>query len=372
MTNRFLKKALYFLFLIPALLFIAKTTSVTGEERQGVNEGYITITDCQNRKVNLPEKIERIACLYAFTGHAVTMLGRGGDMVAVSNGLKRDSLLHEICPSINDAMVPKAQGALNMEELLKAAPDVLFIPGDMSGNRGEMEKLNRFGIPTIIIDYYDISGQQKAIAVIGEAIGRKHRAEEYNNYYNNIIKRVKETTDTIEENNKLRLYYSVNEATRTSLREGLSTDWLGVTGVINVALQSSIHILEGKNFVGMEQILMWNPDVILANEPESLQLITSNRKWAAINALKNKKVYQMPIAISRWGHPGSIETPLAILWTVKKLYPSLFSDIDMEKETRNYYKIFFNHDLSKAKVKAILEGGLTRNPKHAPGENKNK
>ena len=71
----------------------------------------------------------------------------------------------------------------------------------------------------------------------------------------------------------------------------------------------------------------------------------------------------MPIAISRWGHPGSIETPLAILWTAKKIHPSLFHEINMERETKNYYKKFFNFELSDQKVKAILDGKLIRKPK---------
>ena len=345
-------------------------SDVTGEESIGMKEGYITVTDCAGRNVLVPDKVNRIACLYLFAGHVVTMLGRGDDIAAVSNGLKRVSLLLDICPSIKDAMVPKSQGALNMEELLKAAPDVLFIAGDMSGNRGEMQKLERFGIPVIIIDYSDIESQMKAISIIGEAIGRTERAEEYNRYYRQTVERVKAVTDKIPEDNKLSLYYSENEATRTTIDNDLSTDWLGITGVKNVAIDHSGNILEGKNFVSLEQIHIWNPEVILANEPHAIKLILEDRKWAVIDAVKNNRIYQMPIAISRWGHPGSIETPLAILWTAKKMYPSLFSKIDMKRETKYYYKTFFNYDLSDQKVKTILEGELERKPKHAPEENR--
>jgi iron complex transport system substrate-binding protein len=330
----------------------------------------VTITDCVGRKVLVPEKVERIACLYLFAGHVVTMLGRGDDIVAVSNGLKRVSLLLDICPSIKNAMVPKSQGALNMEELLKAAPDVLFTAGEMAGNRGEMEKLERFKIPTIIIDYSDMESQQKAVSIIGKTIGREKRAEEYNDYFRKIVTKVKSQTENLPEDKRLRLYYSENEATRTTLDNDLSTDWLKITGVINVARKSSGNVLEGKNFAGIEQILLWNPDVILANEPEALKLMMTDRKWAAIDAVKNKRVYQMPIAISRWGHPGSIETPMAILWTAKKMYPSLFTDINMEKETKKYYKTFFNYELSDQKVKTILEGELVRKPKHGAGDNR--
>jgi iron complex transport system substrate-binding protein len=345
-------------------MVIALTTTGYGADESISYPEFKVVIDCTGRPVKVPEQVNRIACLYAFTGHAVTILGRGSDIVAVSRGLKRDSLLLEICPSLNDAIVPKSQGALNIEELLKAAPDVLFIPGDMSGNRGEMEKLDRLGIPTIIIDYSDMESQQRAISIIGEAIGRPERAEQYNVYYRECIDRARMATKNIRPEQRPKLYHSVLEATRTTLKHGLTADWLKITGVINVALTSDMNILEGKNFVSLEQVLLWNPDVILANEPEARKLIISDKKWALINAVKDKRVYQMPIAISRWGHPGSIETPLVILWTVKKLYPDLFKDLDMKKETRSYYNIFFNHKLSEAKVDAILNGRLLRKPKH--------
>ena len=75
-----------------------------------------------------------VGCLYAFTGHVVTMLGRGAQIVAVSKGLKRDTLLHRICPQILDAAVPKSKGAVNIEELLKARIDIVFIPGEIGRN----------------------------------------------------------------------------------------------------------------------------------------------------------------------------------------------------------------------------------------------
>jgi iron complex transport system substrate-binding protein len=370
LKNNFFIKSVFFLSLIFILLLPGLTAVAGDNDKHTLKKGYITVTDCAGRKVPIPRNVERIACLYLFAGHVVTMLGRGDDIVAVSNGLKRVSLLPEICQSIKNATVPKSQGALNMEELLKADPDVLFIAGEMSGNRDEMEKLERFGIPAIIIDYSDMQSQQKAISIIGKTIGREKRAEEYNNYFRKIITQVKSQTDRLQEDKRLRLYYSENEATRTTLDNDLSTDWLSITGVINVAHNNFGSILEGKHFAGIEQIILWNPEVILANEPEALSLMITDKKWAAIDAVKNKRVYQMPIAISRWGHPGSIETPLAILWASKKMYPSLFTAINMERETKNYYKTFFNYELTEEKVKMILSGELLRKPKHNPEGNR--
>jgi iron complex transport system substrate-binding protein len=74
----------------------------------------------------------------------------------------------------------------------------------------------------------------------------------------------------------------------------------------------------------------------------------------------------LPIGISRWGHPGSLETPLAILWTAKSVYPDRFLELDMQRETDNFYRNFFNHVLSAEMIAQILNGRgmrLTKNRK---------
>lgn len=328
----------------------------------------IQLVDCVQRTVRVPQKVERIACLYAFTGHVVTMLGKGRDIVAVSNGLKRDSLLHRICPSILNATVPKSQGSINIEELLTARPDVVFVPGDVASNQAEMNKLAQFQIPYLVVDYRSVAEQQYAIGMIGEALDARERASQFNEYYQACIARVSRITSQIPESMRPRLYHSVNEPMRTTIHRGLVTDWLSVTGCRNVALLERQQMMGGKNMPGLEQILLWNPEVILANEPSAAAYMLTDSKWSAISAVQNKQVYRMPIGISRWGHPGSCETPLAMLWTAKTLYPDRFRLLDMAEETRAFYATFFNYELSDEMVGRILSGKLVRKPKKNPGK----
>jgi len=351
------------IFTLTFIIFV--TGSVTGDTGTEKLPGQktISVTDSVGREVVIPARIQRIGCLYAFSGHVVTMLGRGNNIVAVSNGLKRDSLLHLLCPAILDARVPKSSGAINIEELLQAKPDILFIPADVERIKSEMKKLDRFGIPYLVVDYSNITEQQETINMMGKTLGKTYEASRYNNYFQDCMERVKKVTAGIPVEKRLRLYHSVNEATRTTINVSLTTDWLEVVGVINVALNRSVKIFRGKNLVSLEQILLWNPDVILANEPSVTNHILHNRQWAPLTAVKYKKIFQMPIGISRWGHPGSIETPLAILWTAKQLYPEYFEDMDMRYETKQYYKNFFDYELSNEQVTKILSGKMTRLPK---------
>lgn len=349
------------------VFFIMIAPAGAGESNFPKPSAIRSVTDCAGRVVKLPETVERIACLYSFAGHAVTLLGRGRDIVAVAKGLKRDSLLLEICPSINDALVPKSQGGVNIEELLNARPDIVFVSADVGQDPGETNKLDAVGIPYLIVDYATLEEQQRAVSMIGEAINRSEEAEAYVRYYKKCIQKVRDTVSNLPETEMLRVYHSVNAPTRTAIHLSLTTNWLDVLGVINVTETTETDSSEGKQNVSLEQILLWNPDVILVNEPAARKEILSDRSWAPLKAVKRGRVYLMPIALSRWGHPGSIETPLAILWAARTLYPDRFKTLDITTETRFFYKKFFNHPLSDARIQRILDGKLQRKPKQPEG-----
>lgn len=316
----------------------------------------ITVVDTMGRTVEIPSKVQRVACLYAFSGHVTAMLGQGEKIVAVPDGLKRDVLLNQMVPSIAHAAVPAVQESINIEELLNTRPDVVFLQKNTAVNSQEVDKLNRFAIPYLVIDFGSIEEQQNAIRIIGKVLGVEARAEDYNSFYRNCVERVEKTSSHIPEEKRVRVYHSVNEATRTDIPGSLPADWLKRTGAINVALDKPLRLVEGKYYASLEQIMLWDPDLILANEPGVAAYITGNSQWSSLKAVKNNQVYQMPIGISRWGHPGGLETPLAMLWTAKLLYPQYYSDLDMQKETHDFYKRFFNFDINESTVNQVLSG----------------
>ena len=58
-----------------------------------------------------------------------------------------------------------------------------------------------------------------------------------------------------------------------------------------------------------------------------------------------------------------METPLALLWTAKTVYPQLFTRINMEEEVYYFYKTFFNMELDDEMIATILRGGDLREEK---------
>jgi hypothetical protein len=131
--------------------------------------------------------------------------------------------------------------------------------------------------------------------------------------------------------------------------------WMKPSGAHNPA-----HELKG-NFaeVDMEQMIVWNPDIIyLGNHsdlmPEDfIENKQEGRDWSTIKAVANKQVYKIPIGVYRWDPPG-VETPLTVKWAAKIQYPKLFSDMDMEVELKNFFEYVYDYKLSDDEVATIL------------------
>lgn len=339
----------FFIFLI-----IIALAGAAGLRAEAGKKRYVV--DCAGRRVALKAKVRRIACLYAFSGHVVTMLGRGNDVVAVVNGLKRDVMLTTICPSIKDAVVPKRNGALNIEELLRVRPDVVFVQERMGKAGSFGANLKKFKIPYLVISYRSIKGQQKAIRVIAKAIGAEERAGAFLTYYNQALSRAAAITRKIPKNKRKRLYHSINEPMKTDGPGMLSADLTARAATINVSVNKNLRMTESDYFAGIEQVIHWNPQVIVVNEEGVEELMLTSPRWSDITAVREGRVYKMPTGISRWGHPGSLETPLALLWIIKTVYPRYGYSIDMRREARYFYKKFFNYPLTEEDLDKILNG----------------
>jgi len=322
----------------------------------GMAAGFesVTITDSTGKALTLTSPPHRIACLYAFCGHVVTMLDRGSDMVAIVNGLKKDLLLRRIVPGIKHIPIPAKGGIISIEALLKTKPDIVFLKPETAVITAEIKKLERFNLPYFVAGYHSMKEQMVIIEMMGKAIGRHEKACAYTRYYRRIIDNVRSRTEHIPVDKKVRLYHSVNEAHRTDAPGSIEADWTNATGVVNVSVGTSLRGKGDKSFADIEQILIWNPDVIIVNEDGVDQKILTDKKWSPIKAVQNNKVFSIPVGISRWGHPGGLETPLAILWTAKTVYPDLFQDIDLKKEIFIFYKTFFNLELDEVMINKIL------------------
>jgi len=316
-----------------------------------------TVTDCAGRTVQVPEQPERIACLYAYTGHVCVLLGCEDKVCAVVQGLKRDHLMERKIENIAAMPSPYSKGAINIEELVAVAPDIVFLRHDILQDEGELEKLDGTGIPYVVVDYETAEDQIYSIELMGDVLGASERARAYTDYYRNTFDLVRERVAAIPESERKTVFHSVNEVVRTDIPGTLSFQVLEVAGCVNVVQSTSELQLDGdKGNATVEQIYVWDPDVVLVNEPAATEYFRTDSKFSGLRAVQQGNVYQLPVGISRWAHPGSVESPIAALYIAKLLYPEQFADIDMTREVKDFYATFFDIELSDEDVDSILSG----------------
>jgi len=314
------------------------------------------IVDCTGRNVEVPVEIKQIATLYTVAGDIVTMLGEGEKIVGVTNGLKRNILHHEINPGILDAVTVKSSGDVNIESLAALNPSVVFIDLNMGSQESATSKLDQFGIPYLIVDFNSIESLQYCVTMIGETLGRELEAKEFNDYYSQVISDIKAVTDKIPEDERVRVYHSVNEVLRTDGAISIGMEWTEIAGCYNVAKEMNLDMDDDSYYTNVEQILLANPEVVLVNVSGVDAYVREQPMFETLTAVINEDVYLLPVGISRWGHSTSIETILAIAYTAKLLYPDLFVETDIKEMTQDYYRRFFDFTLSDDMYKQMMTG----------------
>ena len=95
-------------------------------------------------------------------------------------------------------------------------------------------------------------------------------------------------------------------------------------------------------------------EVIIANENSALAYIKGNPQWPGISGKTTGFTSFL------WGfHAGASRfcgNSLAVLWTAKTVYPEILTTVNMAEEVDNFYRTFFNFELSDEQIEKILKG----------------
>lgn len=337
-------------FIILCLVFLLVSCGQVPKESIETHE----IIDGLDRVVNVPVTVEKVGCIFAVSGHITAMLGEGDKIVSVTSGLKRDIMMTQLVPSILEATEPKNGGSINIEELLKNKPDLIFVASDIALNDDETAKLDKFNIPYLTVSYDSIKSQQEAVMMVAKVFHKEDQASAYIDYYNDVITRVSRAVANVE--HRYSTYHSVNEATRTSYKESVPGDWFKHAGFDLVTDTEELRYSGKDYYASLEQILDWNPEVIFCNENGVDEYIKTDSKWQSLDAIHNDSVYMLPVGISRWGHTNSLEVPLAMIFAAKKVYPEYLEEIDLEAEMTYFYSTFFDLEITDDMIEDILKG----------------
>jgi iron complex transport system substrate-binding protein len=111
----------------------------------------------------------------------------------------------------------------------------------------------------------------------------------------------------------------------------------------------------GKIDVSPEQVLVWNPDVIILTSytQDTVSDVLANPKLQNVAAVRNHRVYVMPKYVVSWDMPVP-ESFLGTMWLAHKLYPDQVR-FDMPAEITRFYKQFYGFTVPAADVSALSQ-----------------
>lgn len=318
----------------------------------------IEVTDCAGRTVSVPADPQSVSCVCPFSGAYIVMFGAGDSITTACNNMTRSLLLASICPSVADALVVKSSGSINAEEILEQDTDLLVVNGELYADPDERQKMDNMGIPYIVIEFDDLESQLHAIEVLGQAFGAEEKAEQYTAWCRSVYQAVANAADQYT-GTPIRLYHAVNEAVRTDEKDGYCAQWIALTGAENVSVSGELEQEGNKSYTTLEEIYNWDPDMIICNEAGVDDYILTDDKWQGLRCVREGEVYQIPVGVSRMGHPTSSETPLALMWLMNLLHPDLYP-IDFTEELISYYDTFYDYPISEELAEAMMEGDEMR------------
>ena len=107
--------------------------------------------------------------------------------------------------------------------------------------------------------------------------------------------------------------------------------------------------------ISMEQVLVYDPQVIVSHEALFFDYVYTHPKWKSIRAVRNRRVYRIPRHPFNWfDRPPSFMRLMGIHWLMHQLYPDLYP-IDLVAETRKFYRLFLQVELDETEAKILLQ-----------------
>lgn len=337
------------------MVFLLFVLAACGNKTANESKPTTRIVESVSGPVKIPASPQRIANLWNANNEIMLMMGGGDKLVATTTYVKNLASFKKVYPRINDVAAPfnSTSGDTNIEELLKVQPDLIIaFAQDKS-----LDKLKELNIPVVTSNFTDFDGLKKTVRLVGEVLGEDgvKRANEYIAYLEGNFKRVTDITSKIPESERVKVYFTQGFLA-TDGRNSMAEAWIEAAGGINVAAKD----IEGlRKTVNFEQILKWNPDIIVNATPpwsevsKAVKDMVNDPKWKGIKAVQENRVYTNPIGVFQWDRYCG-EQAMQILWAAKMFYPDKFADLDLKQETKNFYKKFFDYDLSDAEVNEIL------------------
>lgn len=356
-----MKKKLISLLLILCLSITSLVgCSSSNDEKEKESKKTIKFTDSVGREVEIPSNIEKIAPsgslaqIVLFSVAPDKLVGLSGEWSEDSKDYI-DKKYTEL-PIFGQFY---GKGDLNMEALAAAEPQLIIDIGEKKdGMKEDLDSIQeQTGIPTIFVEA-TTANMSDCYTTLGKILNVEDDAKILADYCKITYDSTVETMEKIGDKNKVNLVYCLGDTGTNVIAKGSFH-----SEIINLLANNVADLKEPSskgdgNEVSLEQLYIWNPDVIIF-APQSLYSKVGNQsEWQKLKAISSGKYYEAPSIPYNWmGFPPSVNRYMGMIWLSETLYPEEFN-YDLQEKTKEFYKLFYHADLSDERYNELTKNAI--------------
>lgn len=321
-----------------------------------------TFTDSAGRTVTLPEEVTRIAVSGPLT--QIYVLPLAGDLlVGVSTRFADDAeayLPADILALPDIGQLYGDKGEMDLETLLAADPDVVIDVGEAKETvKEDLDALTeQTGIPFVHIDA-TVRTAPDAYRILGALLGRESQAEELAVWCEESYAAAESLMAQVDADHARKsLLYCLGDTGTNVLASGsFHAETLALMGE-NLAVVEQVVSQGSGNETDLEQIMVWDPDVILFAPDSIYDAVSDLKQWQSVSAIESGSYYRAPTGPYGWlSSPPSVQRYLGMLWLGELLYPE-YVTYDLQEEVTEYYRLFYGCELTDEMYTRILSNSL--------------
>jgi len=314
-----------------------------------------TVTDDTGRALPVPPKVHRVfpagppAAILLYTLAPTLLLG----WPRANRPEECAYMLPDICARPEVGRITGRGNTANLETVIALKPDLILDVGSTSATYVSLAERvqQQTGIPYALLDGRFLA-LSTAYERLGKLIGRPGDGADFADYCNMTLGVITNRIAFVPRERRPRVYYARGP-------RGLVT---GLGGSINVetielmAVNVAGTTQGGLANVSIEQVLLWNPDVIVTIDQDFAANVRGDPAWAAVAAVKNGRVHLSPKMPFGWvDFPPSVNRLIGLWWLGKILYPDLFKE-DLRELTRDFYEKFYHVNPTDVQIDHVLAG----------------
>ena len=238
---------------------------------------------------------------------------------------------------------------LSPEGLLALAPDMIIDSGlaDETYRSSAGRFSRQTGIPYLLLSG-NLSQTPDQLRRIGARLGETARTEQQAQLAEKWLEDAQHFA--ARQTHKKRFYLARGaNGLQTGLRGSIHGEAPELLGFENVA---DVPGMQGLADVSAEQLLQWNPDIIIAQDAVIYHAIMQGEVWQSLDAVKNKQVFYYA------GLPfGWLDSPPGLnrLLGLRRLQAQSEPDsVDLKADIGLFFRLFYHSSLTEAQINTLL------------------